>query len=276
MENKGLTKGEQLALTGLAGLIFLGMLLRLGSSAGSSGDVWIEAGPAWEPISRISDEDSPSRTKAPLPAEAAQTRSSNAPTAAPKASAYPPGGAADLAPDKSTRVNLNLADARTLETLPGIGKVKAQAIIDYRRVSGPFTTITALDEVPGIGPKTIENLRPYVQALGPHSYPPAQPQKAPAFSAAGDVAKRSPNASPGRSPGQALDKVQAPGRGKIDINKADYDKLMEIPGIGPVLAGRIIEHREGYPFRKPSDLVKIKGIGPTSFESMEPYVRTSP
>jgi len=54
-------------------------------------------------------------------------------------------------------VNINSADAPTLaKELTGIGKKKAQAIIDYRLKNGPFTQINDLANVKGISAKTIE------------------------------------------------------------------------------------------------------------------------
>lgn len=58
-------------------------------------------------------------------------------------------------------VNINTAPQEVLETLPGIGAVKAQEIIKYRSQQ-PFGSIEDLDNVHGIGPKTLENLRPHV------------------------------------------------------------------------------------------------------------------
>jgi competence protein ComEA len=63
-----------------------------------------------------------------------------------------PGGAIDP----------NLASKADLETLPGIGPVLAQRIIDYRRVHGPYNKINDLRKVSGIGRKKLEKLKPYV------------------------------------------------------------------------------------------------------------------
>lgn len=56
-------------------------------------------------------------------------------------------------------VDINTADAKTLETLTGIGPAKAQAIIDYRTKVGGFKTIEELKKVEGIGDKTFEAIK---------------------------------------------------------------------------------------------------------------------
>lgn len=57
------------------------------------------------------------------------------------------------------RININTASAGELEELPGIGPAKAAAIVSYREKNGPFRTAEDLVNVPGIGPKTLENMR---------------------------------------------------------------------------------------------------------------------
>jgi competence protein ComEA len=59
-------------------------------------------------------------------------------------------------------VNVNTATAAELETLPGIGEVTAQAIIDHRTENGPFTSVDQLLDVTGIGDVTLENIRDLV------------------------------------------------------------------------------------------------------------------
>ena len=61
-----------------------------------------------------------------------------------------------------TTINLNQATEAELDTLPGVGPVTAQAILTWREKNGPFTAITQLQEVDGIGPKTYAQIEPYV------------------------------------------------------------------------------------------------------------------
>lgn len=56
------------------------------------------------------------------------------------------------------KIDLNRAEAWLLEALPGIGEVKAQAIIDYRCQNGPFRNINELTKVDGIGLTTYEQI----------------------------------------------------------------------------------------------------------------------
>jgi competence protein ComEA len=60
-------------------------------------------------------------------------------------------------------VNVNTASADELMRLPGVGAVTANAIVAGR----PYRSAAELDRVRGIGPKTLEKLRPFV-AVGPN------------------------------------------------------------------------------------------------------------
>lgn len=58
-----------------------------------------------------------------------------------------------------TLVNINTAGATELETLPGVGPITAQNIIDYREANGPFSSIDEILEVSGIGPAKFEQMK---------------------------------------------------------------------------------------------------------------------
>jgi competence protein ComEA len=59
-------------------------------------------------------------------------------------------------------VHLNSATVEQLDTLPGVGPVTAQKIVDYRQKHGAFTSVDELDAVSGIGPARLDQLRDLV------------------------------------------------------------------------------------------------------------------
>lgn len=58
----------------------------------------------------------------------------------------------------------------------------------------------------------------------------------------------------------------------LDVNRATREELMQLPGVGPVLASRIIEERERAPFRRVEDLTRVPGIGAKTLARLRPYV----
>ncbi len=93
------------------------------------------------------------------------------PTAAPAprlapASTADPGAPSPLPVTQDRKINLNTATAAELDTLPGIGPVIAQRIVDYRAQHGPFARPEDLMEVDGIG-ETIFNRIKEAVVVGP-------------------------------------------------------------------------------------------------------------
>jgi competence protein ComEA len=86
---------------------------------------------------------------------------------APGAAARPAGGTDPAGqwgpkPLPAAKVHLNTASVAQLMTLPGVGPVTAQRIVDYRKAHGPFADLAQLLDIPGIGPKNYERISPYV------------------------------------------------------------------------------------------------------------------
>jgi competence protein ComEA len=104
----------------------------------------------------------PARSSAPLPSTAAAQPGSASGGAAPAPPAPP---VPTEPPGQETSpglVNVNLADASELETLPGIGPATAAAIIEEREQNGPFATVDDLIRVTGIGEKKLAAIRDLV------------------------------------------------------------------------------------------------------------------
>ena len=67
--------------------------------------------------------------------------------------------------------------------------------------------------------------------------------------------------------------ASAAARTRVDLNRADARSLDALPGIGPVLAGRIVEHRRAHgPFASVDELLSVPGIGPRLLERLRPLV----
>jgi len=67
-----------------------------------------------------------------------------------------------LEPTSSFPINVNTAGVADLDQLPGVGPSLAQSIMAYRDANGPFEALEELLEVPGIGPRTFEAIRPFI------------------------------------------------------------------------------------------------------------------
>lgn len=145
-------------------------------------------------------------------------------------------------------IDLNAADPKDLEALPGIGPAKAGAIAAQREVLGGFANIDELLAVHGIGEKTLARLRPFVTVSQPRI------DSAPNESAA---APRSEFAEPAQQSGSL----------PVRINVAGLEELQRLSGVGPKLAERILLDRQlNGPFQVPGDLQRVKGIGPKTVQ----------
>lgn len=134
------------------------------------------------------------------------------------------------------RLDPNRASEAELDRLPGVGPTLAGRIVAARDEGGGFGSVAELGRVPGIGPATLARLSPFLEVRGT---PPRR-------------GARGGSESPGRAELQAL----------VDVNRADSAALLQVLGIGPALAGRImaLRRRRG----RISDLdalLEVRGIG---------------
>jgi len=65
------------------------------------------------------------------------------------------------------RININQATEEELQALPGIGPAMARRIIAYRETNGPFVDVEGLIGVKGIGPKTLNRIKPRLAPIVP-------------------------------------------------------------------------------------------------------------
>lgn len=66
-------------------------------------------------------------------------------------------------------------------------------------------------------------------------------------------------------------------RQRIDLNRADRTRLRSLPGIGPAMARRIVEHRKKQgPFENVGDLLDVNGVGPGTLGPLRHRLRVDP
>ncbi|MBA3854001.1 MAG: hypothetical protein C0503_06270 [Gemmatimonas sp.] len=93
--------------------------------------------------------------------------------------------------------------------------------------------------------------------------------------AAAPEAARQTAPRPGSAPGAGRVSVEPP-RGPLDLDRATREELDLLPGIGPALAGRIVDDREqNGPFGSLEALQRVRGIGPALAARLEPLVTFS-
>lgn len=128
--------------------------------ASAAGLAWAVLRPVGPPVVRAAAE------PRPAPVDESETLDGSRPVPTSGRAETPAASADAPTPAKpafSGTLNINTASAAELEALPGIGPALAGRIIDDRAANGPFRTVDDLDRVRGIGPKTLERLRPYLR-----------------------------------------------------------------------------------------------------------------
>ncbi|WP_036224928.1 ComEA family DNA-binding protein [Mesoaciditoga lauensis] len=148
---------------------------------------------------------------------------------------------------KFSLINVNTASLSELEKLPGIGYTKAQAILNYRKLHGNFSSPQELIKVNGIGKATLERISNFLTGFSGTSKEES----------ASDAAKKESGAS---------SKV-------VDINHATVEELSTLPYIGPVKAKAIVEYRKEHGFFSDiMELQNVKGIGVKTIQKIEGFI----
>ncbi|MGH9678254.1 MAG: ComEA family DNA-binding protein, partial [Candidatus Acidiferrum sp.] len=162
----------------------------------------------------------------------------------------------------SFQLDLNRADTVQLMQLPGVGEALARRIDAYRQEHGGFRSLDELREVSGIGPATLERLRPFLY-IGETAISPDEL----ADRSVPTVTRQKP-----RSAVAATSKKAEALAKPVNINKASAEELQRLPGIGPALAARIVASRDVQAFQAVDDLRRVKGIGAKKLQNLRPYV----
>lgn len=145
------------------------------------------------------------------------------------------------------RVDPNTATVAELDRLPGASRALAERVVEARRTA-PFRVADDLRRVRGVGAATVERWREHLTL--PASLP-------------SPVAVGEPTRAAARIDG-----------GPVDLNRASAAELERLPGIGPVLAARIVAWRDSVGrFERVEQLEEVSGIGPAMMRRLAPLIR---
>lgn len=151
-----------------------------------------------------------------------------------------------LAPGE--RLDPNRASEMELDRLPGVGPALAARIVRDRDERGGFAAVGDLARVPGIGAATVARLEPHLALRAPAPPP------------------RASRATGTRPSTRGVPEGALP---LVDVNRADSAALLEVGGIGPALAGRILEFRRRRGrVRRLEELLEVRGIGERTLERL--------
>ena len=159
----------------------------------------------------------------------------------------PPAGAASA----SASPSVGTAPANTI-VVDVVGAVRKPGVYDFPQGARVIDAVRAAGGfMPGAEPQAINLARPLVD--GEQVVVPKKGEAPAAGAGSGSSA-------------------QQPG-GKLNINSATEADFENLPGIGPVLAQKIVDYRTQHgPFRSIQDLMKVTGIGQKKFDSLQAYV----
>ena len=155
--------------------------------------------------------------------------------------------------------------------VPGVYRLRAGARwADAVQAARGATYLADLDAV-NLAQPLRDGDRVYVPRVPDPVFVVAGPERE---EAAGAPARRDATGPARRnSPGASVPLAVPGASSPLDVNMASAADLEALPGIGPVLAGRIVEYRQMHGrFQQVEDLLEVKGIGPRLLERLRPLV----
>jgi len=185
------------------------------------------------------------------------------------------------------RVDVNSADVKTLETLPGIGATLADRIVAGR----PYHSVEDLLKVKGLSKSKIDAIQDKItfgtgttttkKSTTKSSKKTTTPETTTTDTSASPKSKSSsksttasePSGSKTVSPTGSSTGKLAPGQ-TVNINTATAEQLDALPGIGPTKAQAIIDYRNEHGrFNSIEDIQNVKGIKEGEFSKIKDYIR---
>ena len=178
-------------------------------------------------------------------------------------------------------LELNLATAAQLCTLPGIGETRAQEIIAYRTKIGGFRYLAQLMEVPGIGEGIFAGVRPYLYLTD--EFPPETTAAATAMTTVTTTATTTTTVTTAAAettettavtetgPETETETVPIP---MLNLNKVTKEELLLLPGCDETLADNILYLRDKqiHFFHNILELNYAEGVTPELYVQWEPYL----